>query len=531
MLGHRGEVGVMRLTLEHLFQAATGRARFVVSFVELYNEEIRDLLAEKQHRLAISRAVPTSQQGDRGGVGGLELREDPSRGATITGVTELAANDVDTVMGLLHVGNERRTQEPTRANAESSRSHAILQMSVVSSRPDAKTVRVQRTSKLSMIDLAGSERAAETDNRGVRLAEGARINRSLLALGNVINALRRHDGARYVNFRDSKLTRLLKDSLGGNCRTLMLAHASPALSSFEETVNTLKYAHRARAIKNTIKENIRRIEHVRPRAGRVVPVPKKRRVPQQHMSHLKHRLRDRGRSEQLLHRTRRGVLGELEEAVELRKTVRAMAQQQPDENDVLRRDPSGYVSDVLLSRERRSPRSQNQEDEMRLRDTTQKECEALRSALKQTLEGETPSPVNDVLDAEMSVVGRELERLARLEASDPRPDDGRVLKKLELQVRLRNGVIRKLVDEIDRRRCSSRSWSGRLRKRSLPAVDRPASAVESPRKDGDASTILAEVLGSPAVLADLKADVVELPRLAAPAKKRLHETTPLRWRR
>ena len=111
-----------------------------------------------------------------------------------------------------------------------------------------------------MIDLAGSERAAETKNSGARLQEGARINRSLLALGNVINALRKANagGPAYVNFRDSKLTRLLKDSLGGNCRTLMLAHVGPSTASFEETLNTLKYAHRARAIKNAVSEAGRR---------------------------------------------------------------------------------------------------------------------------------------------------------------------------------------------------------------------------------------------------------------------------------
>jgi kinesin family protein 18/19 len=109
--------------------------------------------------------------------------------------------------------------------------------------------------KLSLIDLAGSERASKTNNRGIRMIEGANINRSLLALGNCINAL--HDNAtrnkdNYIPYRDSKLTRLLKDSLGGNCRTVMIANVGGGSSSFEETHNTLKYANRAKNIKTNV---------------------------------------------------------------------------------------------------------------------------------------------------------------------------------------------------------------------------------------------------------------------------------------
>lgn len=108
-----------------------------------------------------------------------------------------------------------------------------------------------RIGKFSLIDLAGSERAANTKNTGVRLLEGANINRSLLALGNCINALVQGKGA-FVPYRDSKLTRMLKDSLGGNCRTIMVAAISPSSLAFEETCNTLKYANRAKAIRVTL---------------------------------------------------------------------------------------------------------------------------------------------------------------------------------------------------------------------------------------------------------------------------------------
>ena len=107
------------------------------------------------------------------------------------------------------------------------------------------------TGKLYMIDLAGSERATHTKNRGTRLVEGAHINRSLLALGNCIKALSNNSSS-YVNYRDSKLTRLLKDSLGGNCRTVMIAHVSPDQHVFDESRNTLQYADRAKRIKTKV---------------------------------------------------------------------------------------------------------------------------------------------------------------------------------------------------------------------------------------------------------------------------------------
>lgn len=109
--------------------------------------------------------------------------------------------------------------------------------------------------KLSLIDLAGSERASNTFNRGIRLIEGANINKSLLALGNCINALCEagdKGGRAFIPYRDSKLTRILKDSLGGNCRTVMIACISPSLESFDETHNTLIYANRAKRIKTNI---------------------------------------------------------------------------------------------------------------------------------------------------------------------------------------------------------------------------------------------------------------------------------------
>jgi len=263
MLGEPGQPGIMGRTLTSLFSSGA-RATFNVSFIELYNEEIRDLLN------------PGAQSGSGPG---LDLREDPLRGPQVAGVTYVACVSPDEVMALVHEGNGRRRTEGTAANPVSSRSHAVLQVLVEqgsgagagpgpgAGRRGARNAQGPPAaarrgggrgrgaqvacSKLSLIDLAGSERAANTENRGQRLVEGAMINRSLLALGNCINALSKK--GMYVNFRDSKLTRLLKDSLGGNTRTAMIAHVSPSASSFEESLNTLKYAHRARSITSEVR--------------------------------------------------------------------------------------------------------------------------------------------------------------------------------------------------------------------------------------------------------------------------------------
>lgn len=177
------------------------------------------------------------------------------------------------VMKLLRRGNKYRSQESTAANSVSSRSHAVLQVHIEQQEkighgdgtadPEDTDEKGSETTevkfgKLSLVDLAGSERAAVTQNRGQRLLEGANINRSLLALGNCINALGEKGAAAgsFVPYRDSKLTRLLKDSLGGNCRTVMIANVSLAASSVEETLNTLKYANRAKNIKTTLRKNI-----------------------------------------------------------------------------------------------------------------------------------------------------------------------------------------------------------------------------------------------------------------------------------
>ncbi|XP_036168354.1 kinesin-like protein KIF19 [Myotis myotis] len=243
MLGMDAEPGIYLQTLADLFRAIERTRDSVdssvsMSYLEIYNEVIRDLLN------------PSS--------GLLELREDARGSIQIAGITEVSTSNAQEIMQLLTRGNRQRTQEPTAANRTSSRSHAVLQVSVRRQGRGHHLAEGVRVGRLFLVDLAGSERASQTRNRGKRMQEGAHINRSLLALGNCINALSERGGGRtqYVNFRDSKLTRLLKDALGGNSQTVMIAHISPASTSFEESRSTLLYAHRAKSIRTRVKRNL-----------------------------------------------------------------------------------------------------------------------------------------------------------------------------------------------------------------------------------------------------------------------------------
>ena len=247
MLGNSEKPGVCNLSLQEIFskldQKTETKNVVKVSYVEIYNENIRDLLSPKENSKY------------------LDLRDDPLKGVTIAGATEIIVENVDQVMNLLHMGNKRRTTESTNANQTSSRSHAVFQITLTML-PKTKAIKMEKLiGKLSLIDLAGSERGTVTENRGIRLREGAKINQSLLALANCINALGdKNKKGSFVPYRDSKLTRMLKDSLGGNCRTVMIVTISPASSQFEETVNTLKYANRAKNITTKPVENKKLVE-------------------------------------------------------------------------------------------------------------------------------------------------------------------------------------------------------------------------------------------------------------------------------
>ena len=264
MLGNDSNPGIMPLTLRELFNKVNSfndrEYKLKFWYLEIYNENIRDLLKFMGKNNSSSNLDTTDNNINVTSNEYLDLREDPEKGVVVTGITEINVNNSKDMLKILKRGNRNRTQEATGANETSSRSHAILQVSIEYKDKNSGINIEIKYSKLSLIDLAGSERASATQNRGIRLIEGANINRSLLTLGNCINALcdanMKGNKKIHIPYRDSKLTRLLKDSLGGNARTVMIANVSPAINTFEDTYNTLKYANRAKNIKTFVTRNV-----------------------------------------------------------------------------------------------------------------------------------------------------------------------------------------------------------------------------------------------------------------------------------
>ncbi|KAB0791062.1 hypothetical protein PPYR_02862 [Photinus pyralis] len=224
------EKGIISRAFEHIFEAisVTSGVKYLAlaSYLEIYNEQIRDLLLPNESA--------------------LNLKEVPNEGVTVPGLTIHPVHNIAECEEMLNFGSKNRMIGATLMNQVSSRSHSIFTISIEQISNDNETI---RKGKLNLVDLAGSERQAKTGATGDRLKEATKINLSLSALGNVISAL--VDGkAKHIPYRDSKLTRLLQDSLGGNTRTLMIACISPASRDYDETLSTLRYANRAKNIHN-----------------------------------------------------------------------------------------------------------------------------------------------------------------------------------------------------------------------------------------------------------------------------------------
>ncbi len=184
-----------------------------------------------------------------------DIKEDPQRGVFVSNLTDVVVENEAEMEEVLNKGLTNRTVGSTLMNAESSRSHSIFTIVVEMNTRDPLSGKDHlRAGKLNLVDLAGSERQKKTGATGDRLKEGSKINLSLSALGNVISALS-EGTAKHIPYRDSKLTRLLQDSLGGNTKTLMVAAISPADYNYDETLSTLRYANRAKNIKNKPKIN------------------------------------------------------------------------------------------------------------------------------------------------------------------------------------------------------------------------------------------------------------------------------------
>jgi hypothetical protein len=232
--------GVIPNSFFHIFQfvKTTKNIEFLIrcSYLELYNEEIRDLLIDPKT------------------AGKCELKEDPSKGIYVKGLTDVVVESPEDLHRMLDKGLCNRTTASTLMNSESSRSHSIFSIVIEMNTKDEMTGKdMLRVGKLNLVDLAGSERAKKTGATDKTLKEGIRINLSLSVLGNVISALA--EGGKFIPYRDSKLTRLLQDSLGGNTKTMMVAAISPADYNYDETLSTLRYANRAKNIKNKPKIN------------------------------------------------------------------------------------------------------------------------------------------------------------------------------------------------------------------------------------------------------------------------------------
>ena len=235
--------GIIPSAFNHVFDAidgSEGRNYLIrASFLEIYNENVRDLLGKDQSRTC-------------------DLKEDPDKGVYVKDLTSFVVKGVGEINNVLKVGKKNRSVGATLMNADSSRSHSIFTITVECSQRragDPSDAEPHITvGKLNLVDLAGSERQAKTGSTGDRLKEATKINLSLSALGNVISAL--VDGkSSHIPYRDSKLTRLLQDSLGGNTKTVMIANLGPADYNFDETMSTLRYANRAKNIKNKPKIN------------------------------------------------------------------------------------------------------------------------------------------------------------------------------------------------------------------------------------------------------------------------------------
>ncbi|KAG8578806.1 hypothetical protein GDO81_010625 [Engystomops pustulosus] len=232
--------GIIPNSFAHVFghiAKAEGDTRFLVrvSYLEIYNEEVRDLLGKDQTQR-------------------LEVKERPDVGVYIKDLSGYVVNNADDMDRIMTLGHKNRSVGATNMNEHSSRSHAIFTITIECSEKGADGNIHVRMGKLHLVDLAGSERQAKTGATGQRLKEATKINLSLSTLGNVISAL--VDGkSTHVPYRNSKLTRLLQDSLGGNSKTMMCANIGPADYNYDETISTLRYANRAKNIKNKARIN------------------------------------------------------------------------------------------------------------------------------------------------------------------------------------------------------------------------------------------------------------------------------------
>jgi pSer/pThr/pTyr-binding forkhead associated (FHA) protein len=247
MVGYGANKGIVPIACEEIFNRISAdnnpnvKYDVKVSMLEIYNEQVQDLLTPPAKRVK----------------GGLKIRENPKTGVYVEGIVTTPVSSYDEINNVFESGTKNRTVGATQMNATSSRAHTVLTISFTQIFYEEGTGKPlnRKQSDINLVDLAGSERAAKTGASGDRLQEGSNINKSLSTLGKVITALAKKSAGKaakgeVVPYRESKLTRILQNALGGNSKTTMIAAISPATFNFDETLSTLRYADAVKAIKN-----------------------------------------------------------------------------------------------------------------------------------------------------------------------------------------------------------------------------------------------------------------------------------------
>jgi kinesin family protein 5 len=244
MLGYSEDKGIIPRCCNHIFEhidndSSTTEYQIKCSYLEIYKEIVKDLL---------NPTPPSSKPGVNDP--GLKVRETPARGVWVDGLTEHFISSPDEVLQLINLGQTCRATSSTAMNAESSRSHSLFIIQIIQKTADGKT----KTGRLNLADLAGSEKVGKTGATGNTLEEAKKINQSLSSLANCIHSLATSSssakGGHHIPYRDSKLTHILKESLGGNSKTTLIITCSPHIFNLEETISTLRFGQRAKTIKN-----------------------------------------------------------------------------------------------------------------------------------------------------------------------------------------------------------------------------------------------------------------------------------------
>jgi hypothetical protein len=390
------ERGIIPRAIEDIFQYiaddTSPKSKYLVraSYVQIYNEVISDLL--KPDRV------------------NLQIREDKKRGVYVEGLSEWVVRTPDEIYGLMDRGAAQRATGSTRMNELSSRSHAVFIVIVENARMEedesarggaepSETRQSFRVGKLNLVDLAGSERVRLTGATGVRLEESKKINQSLSALGNVIKALTETKGTRsHVPYRDSKLTRVLEDSLGGNCKTTMMAMISPALEAFAESLSTVKFANRAKHIKNTARVNedldqkslLRKYERELRRLRQELDERTKNLVDKRALLQLDEQRRkaeaDKMRAITELERRSRDFLKEKKEKTELEERINAM-QSQMLGNGVLFAEGAGAATDNKTRVNQRAYDLKLKKEHEKIRDEYESKIRELEADRQEAEEG------------------------------------------------------------------------------------------------------------------------------------------------